>query len=179
MATPTSKDTAVINDTTKRLEMTVYGEQKTLDRLFSHSNIEIIYMDGVVNLNRSYYFEFMNALKAAVFPDATTITSYVFWNNAAGIPVPGIDFHKKIDFPTNTPFKLDAGANIILRSAEMCTTGFTASSWGVSASLVFYVPQALLDAYREANNWNTFGASRILPIEGSRYENVDWWKIVS
>lgn len=172
-----SKDTAIIDDNTKHLQMTVRGS-KQLARLFSYSNIETIYMDGVTQLDLGYYFEFMASLKAAVFPDATSISSYVFWNTSANSPVPGIDFYKKIDFPASTPFRFESGADIILRSGEMCTTAFTATTWGLSSGTKFYVPQSLLSAYRAATNWSTFGDSRILQIEGSRYENVNWWKSV-
>ncbi len=173
----TSKDTVVIDDKTKHLYMTFYGS-KNLNRPFSYSNIETIFMDGVTQLSLSYYFEFMNSLKAAVFPDATSIAAYVFWNTNSGITIPGIDFYKKIDFSSSSPFRLDAGADIILRSTEMCTTGFTATTWGISSGIKFYVPQSLLSSYREATNWSTFGDSRILPIEGTRYENINWWKSV-
>lgn len=173
--TTASKDTAIINDKTKHLRMTVYGS-KALNRLFSHSNIETIYMDGITNLNAQYFFEFMNSLKAAVFPDATATTAYLFWNTNQNVPVPGIDFYKKIAFSSATSFRLEAGADIILRSNEMCTTGFTAATWGMSSGIKFYVPESLLSAYRSDANWSTFGESRILPIEGSKYENIDWWK---
>lgn len=172
-----SKDTAIIDDNTKHLQMTARGS-KTLARLFSYSNIETIYMDGVTQLNQGYFFEFMTSLKAAVFPDVTVIGTYIFWNTFADSPVPGIDFYKKIDFPSAVPFRLGTGADIILRSAEMCTTAFTATSWGMTSGIKFYVPQSLLSTYRAASNWSTFGDSRILPIEGTRYENINWWKSV-
>lgn len=172
----TSKETVVIDDKTKHLHMTVYGS-KALSALFSNTHIETIYMDGVEKLNLSYFFELARSLKAAVFPDVNSISAYVFWNTYQD-PAPGIDLYKKITFPSSTPFRLEGGANIILRANELCPTSFTANTWGMSSGIKFFVPQSLLTTYREATNWDTFGDSRILPIEGSQFENINWWKSV-
>lgn len=38
-----------------------------------------------------------------------------------------------------------------------------------------YVPQDLVDGYKAASNWSTF-ASCIKPLEGSDYEEIDWYE---
>lgn len=38
-----------------------------------------------------------------------------------------------------------------------------------------YVHQELLETYKVATNWSTY-ADKIFPLEGSKYENEDWYK---
>lgn len=38
-----------------------------------------------------------------------------------------------------------------------------------------YVPQAMVEKYKTATNWSVY-ADKIKPIEGSKYEDLDWYK---
>lgn len=179
MSNGSNKYRAVINnEDTHIVEITGYGT-KQLSRLFNESNVKVVYMPGFEKLDLNYYFHFMPNLEAAIFPDATSFVPYLFWNTNKDYPKPGIDIYKKQEFPNSIVFRLDQGADIILRASEMSTTGFNASTWGVSEGINFYVPSDLIDTYLADTNWSTFGSSRILPIEGSKYEDMDWWKSIT
>lgn len=133
-------------------------------------------MDGYTAINNSYYFEFMPNLQALILPDVTKVTPYILWDNNQQHAKPTVDMYQIQDFPSAMPFRVEQGGNCILRNSVMSTTKFTASSWGISPDFKFYVPQNLLNDYLADANWSTFGADRILPIEGSPYEDINWWK---
>ena len=69
---------------------------------------------------------------------------------------------------------------IILRRSALITLGNVNALSGTpfrssGAGGTLYVPQALISAYQAAANWNTllgYENNRILPIEGSVYENA-------
>lgn len=171
--------TVIVDDNTKYFNMSSDPREtlQSFTRAFAYKPFEVVYLGGFANFyTNGYLFEFMPNLKAVILPDATSLAGYMFWDNITSHSVPTIDLYQKQAFGSATPFRLDQGGNVVLRNEEMSTTGFTASTWGMSSGTKFYVPQALLADYLADANWGTFGSDRILPIEGSPYEDVDWWK---
>ena len=160
---------------TSNLSTNTTGE---LSRLFSGNNAKVLYISGFTKINTSYMFQFMPSLKAAIFTDATSIGNYVFWDPQRTGSI-GIDFYKTMTFSSATPFYLTGvDLDIILRSSEMSTTSFTTSTWGMPPKMKVYVPNSLVNTYLADNNWSTFGSERILPIEGTKYEDINWWKSI-
>jgi len=183
-----SSGTAVVNDSTKSLEMNWSASNRsgTLSRLFDRCPLRVIYLAGIKSLDGpGYFFQHMYDLKAAIFPDATTVSAnYLLWaaesnNIQEHGTYTAVDFHKAVSINVTCPFRLDGGGDMILRADELSTSRMTATTWGVNKNMQFYVPQALLTAYREAENWNTFEATNFHAIEGSKYENVNWWKSIT
>lgn len=167
--------TAIIDSNTEYIDITGFGQLST-DRMFSYNPAKVIVLRGYTRIASSYFFEFGTNLLAVILPDVTSIAGYAFWQTNPSKPKTAVDIYKKNTFPSSVPFRLDQGGDIILRANEMSTTGFTASTWGVSSGLKFYVPSALRNDYLADTNWNTFGSDRILTIEGSAYESTDWWE---
>lgn len=66
-------------------------------------------------------------------------------------------------------------AFIFRKTDGICVANNSTSIESISAVRPAYVPQALLNEYQNATNWSA-KASAILPIEGSPYEDPDWWK---
>ena len=169
--------TVIVDDNTRYFRMDSTDPSGTVARLFAYRPVEVVYLGGFKDFSSwSYMFEFMPNLKAVILPSATKLPSYMFWDNISTHSIPTIDIYQKQAFSSATVFRLDQGGNVILRNTEMSTTGFTATTWGVSNGIKFYVPSALRANYLADANWGTFGSDRILPIEGSPYENIDWWK---
>ena len=159
----------------KKLNNTTTGD---ISRLFAYNEAKVLYITGFTNINSSYMFEFMSNLEAAIFTDATSIGGYVFWDTRHTGSI-GIDFYKTMTFPGATPFYLtNVDLDIILRSSEMSTTTFTPSTWGIPPKMKFYVPSSLVNTYLADNNWSAFGSERILPIEETKYEDINWWKSI-
>ena len=170
-----SSTTAVIDDNTEYVRITGKNT-KTTSRLFDSMNTKIVYLDGYTKIDTSYFFEFMPNLGAVILPQITSIQLYAFWDTNSNHSKPSIDLYQKQTFPNGAVFRLEQGADIILRNSEMSTTGFTATTWGVPNGIKFFVPSALRADYLADSNWSTFGSDRILPIEGTVYEDIDWWK---
>ena len=170
---------AIIDENTKyaRIIKNPNATSGQMNRLFNASPIEIVYLGGYTDFaNCGYMFNQNPNLKAVILPDATSLAVYMFWATNTSYSVPAVDLYKKQTFGSTTIFRLEQGGNIILRDEEMSTTNFNASTWGISEKLKFYVPQNLIQNYLADSNWSTFGDSRILPIEGSPYEDVNWWQ---
>ena len=149
-----------------------------ISRLFGHNEAKVLYITGFTNINSPYMFEFMSNLEAAIFTDATSIANYAFWDTQHTGSI-GIDFYKTMTFPGASPFYLmGVDLDIILRSSEMSTTAFTVSNWGIPPKMKFYVPSSLVNIYLANSNWSTFGSERILSIEGTKYEDINWWKSI-
>ena len=170
-------DTAIIDSNTKYLNISAQTNDTRAVRMFAFQPFEVIVFNGYMDFTGcGYMCEFMGNLKAAIFPDATILSSYLFWDTNQNHTKPSIDLHKKNTFSNATPFRLEQGADIILRNSEMSTTGFTATTCGMSSGIKFFVPSVLRADYLADSNWSTFGSDRILPIEGTIYEDIDWWK---
>ena len=167
--------TAIIDDNTEYIHFEGKGNKK-LTRFFSAQNARVLYIGGITNLDSPYFFEQMPNLEAVIFPDATNFAAYLFWVLYTDYAKTTVDIYQKQAFGSATVFRFEQGGNVILRNAEMSTTGFTATTWGVSNGIKFYVPSALRADYLADSNWSTFGSDRILPIEGTVYEDIDWWK---
>ena len=160
----------------KKLNNTTTGD---ISRLFAHNEAKVLYITGFTSINSAYMFEFMYNLEAAIFTDATSIVNYVFWGEVKHTLPVGIDFYKQVTFPGGCPFCLgQKNVDIILRASEMSTTQFTTSTWGIPPKMKFYVPSSLVNTYLADSNWSTFGSERILPIEGTKYEDINWWKSI-
>lgn len=169
--------TVIVDDNTRYFRFDSTDPTRMFARLFGYKPIEVVYLGGFTDFSpMGYMFEFMPNLKAVILPDATILAAYMFWDYIRDHSIPTIDLYQKQAFASATPFKLEQGGNVILRNTEMSTTGFNASTWGMANGVKFYVPQALLQDYLADTNWGTFGSDRILPIEGSPYEDIDWWK---
>lgn len=170
-----SGDDAIISSTSKRIWMP--GAKEIASRKYDNYAMEVFYAPDV-ETTKVYAFVAVNKLKALIFPNLTNIGIYTLWITETNAPTCAVDLSKKITF-NNAKFRDESPCDVILRSAEMCpNTAMTATTWGVGANIKFYVPNALLSSYLADTNWNTFGSSRILPIEGSAYENTDWWKTI-
>ena len=170
-----SSTTAIIDDNTEYIHFEGKGD-KRLTRFFAAQNARVLYIGGITNFDSSYFFNQMPNLEAAILPDATNFVAYMFWVTYTNYAKTTVDIYQKQAFGTATVFRFEQGGNVILRNAEMSTTGFNASTWGMPNVVKFYVPSALRADYLADANWGTFGSDRILPIEGSPYEDIDWWK---
>ena len=42
-------------------------------------------------------------------------------------------------------------------------------------TIEIYVPQAIIETYKQATNWTTY-ADCFKALEGSKYEDVEWYK---
>lgn len=172
---PSGGDDAIISSTTKRIWMLGAIELKT--SAFVGYQMEVFYAPDVTKTGQ-YSFNGVNNLKALILPNLTNAGDFTLWVTTNKAVTCAIDLSKKITF-NNVKFRDDSPCDVILRSAEMCpNTAMTATTWGVGAKTKFYVPSSLLSSYLADTNWNTFGSSRILPIDGSAYENTDWWKAI-
>lgn len=166
---------AIVGSSTEFIKWTG-GSSTSISRLFSRNPAKVIYLDGFTKMDLTYLFQLNANLRAAIFPDATSFVAYTFWETSTSYPSLGIDIYQQQSFPSAMPFRIEGVAHIILRNEVMSTIDFTASTWGVGSSTDFYVPSALLSDYLADSNWSTFGSSRILAIEGSEFEDKDWWK---
>lgn len=109
-------------------------------------------------------------------PDLTTLNGLA---NLSGANLTIVDF-PKLTYIQSTSFMSNKNlSTIILRASSVCSvanlnalqdTPFRGYS-GLTGTL--YVPSALVESYKTANNWKTLydaGTMTILPIEGSIYE---------
>lgn len=64
---------------------------------------------------------------------------------------------------------------IFRKTDGICTASASNSISSIGASCPAYVPSALLDTYKAASNWST-KADYIFALEGTPYEDPDWWK---
>ena len=102
------------------------------------------------------------------------------------VDTPLYDLHSGATALGQNAFAYSKNATVlILRSPTVLTgSNFTSNSFLVTNTVatVVYVPSALIDSYKTATRWknylqdgNTYN-NTVQAIEGSAYENVDWWK---
>ena len=175
-SSPTTK--AVINSDTKFISFSNSARwyAGTTAKLFDNlTNLEVLYFDSVKNINSSYFFSYLKRLKAGVFPEVTNIVNlafYDFGSNVTGGSV--LDFHQVIT-AAGSPFKTDT-LTLVLRGNTKSSINIIKGTWGHPSQAKFYVPQSLVSEYVADSNIVAYGEENILPIEGSQYESVDWWK---
>lgn len=174
-----SSTTAVIDLNTKFIHFSNSDRwyTGTTAKLFDNFiNLEVIYMDSVTNLNAPMLFLNLPRLKAGIFPSVTTVGNYSFYT-IGGLTINGstLDFHKPIT-ASGLPFKTDKCLTLILRGNTKSSINIKKGTWGHPSQAKFYVPQSLVSEYVADSDIVAYGEENILPIEGSQYESVDWWK---
>lgn len=140
---------------------------------FSDYQMRVFYASDL-KASTTYTWSRCNNLQALILPALTSWAAYSTYN--ARSPITAVDLSQQITFQAQ--FDKDSCKALILRSSTLCPTSFTTATWGINAALKIYVPSALRADYLEATNWSTFGESRILAIEGSEYEDTDWWRSI-
>ena len=161
------------------------GDEALTNSIIDRSITEI--RDNYATSIGDYAFQSCSALTTVDFPAVTSIGSYAFYScsklKAADFPMVtsiidnsafnGCSELTTVDFPAatrigNSAFyscsKLTA---LILRSATMATLSNTnafSSTPIKSGTGYIYVPAALVDSYKAANNWSTY-ANQIRAIE--------------
>ena len=98
-----------------------------------------------------------------------------------------VDFGAKVDIsqessnPTQSAFANCASLyTLIFRGDTLSTIGRPSMLNGTpfetsGSGAHIYVPQALVNSYKSATNWSEY-SEFIVPLEGSVYEDPDWWK---
>ena len=135
--------------------------------------LEVIYMDSVKRISGSFFSD-LNGLKAGIFPQVTSVTNYGFYNFGVARGCV-LDFHQTIT-ASGLPFKTDNKLILILRGNTKSSISIKKGTWGHPSQAKFYVPQSLISEYVADSDIIAYGEENILPIEGSQYESVDWWK---
>ena len=113
---------------------------------------------------KNYAFQDCTALVSVDFPVAATVMDYAFSGCSA---LTTIDFPAVTSISSNAFKSCKSLTAIILRSGTMATLGNTNAFSGMPISGgtgYVYVPSALVDSYKTANNWSTY-ASQIRAIE--------------
>lgn len=169
-----NKNAAITADT--EIIWLVGAKTLSVNSPFQNYKTKIFYFPDLEE-TATYAFRETKNLEALVFPVCTRLASYTVWITDSTANAPAIDIYQPVAFGNVSPFRLAVGADVILRSSTMyANSGFTASIFGLNQDVKFYVPESLLTNYRQNSYWGTFGDSRILPIDGSRYEDIDWWR---
>lgn len=129
----------------------------------------------------NYAFYECSALTAVDFPVATSIGSNVFYDcsnlTTADLPVAA-------SISSNAFYKCSKLASLILRSGVMATlvnaSAFTRTPIASGTGYI-YVPAALVDSYKAANNWSTyanqFRALEAYTVDGTTTGALDASKI--
>lgn len=172
-STPTT--IAVINSDTKFISFSnsdrwYSGETNKFFNNFR--NLEVLYMDSVKKIGGSFFSD-LRSLKAGIFPEVTTVGNNSFYNVGVASEI-ALDFHQTIT-ASGLPFKID-NLILILRGSTKSSVSIKKGTWGHPSQAKFYVPQSLVSEYVADSDIIAYGEENILPIEGSQYESIDWWK---
>lgn len=175
-----SNNEAVINLNTKvfKYSNTDNWYAKKASRFFDLCRFEVIYLDSIEQLDAQYFFNNMEHLKAGIFPMVNSVSNHAFYTIGKYVPNGTVlDFHQVITTSTSggSPFKID-NVIFVLRGDEKSSIYIKKGTWGHPSQAKFYVPQILLPEYIADADIVAYGEENILPIEGSPYENIDWWK---
>lgn len=169
--------TAVINSDTKFISFSNSNMwyAGTTAKLFDNfTYLEVLYLDSVKNINSPNFFQYLKRLKAGIFPEVTNIDGSAFYGTGSSVTGGSIfDFHQTITTTGN--LKMDA-LTFILRGNTKSSINIKKGTWGYPLQAKFYVPQSLVSEYVADSDIIAYGEENILPIEGSQYESVDWWK---
>jgi len=133
--------------------------------------LEVLYLDSITDIDVSMFIQ-DSWLKAAIFPEVTHVCGGAFYTFHTE---PIFDFHQVITADGNYPFKINK-VIFVLRGDQKSSIYIKKGSWGYPSQAKFYVPQSLLSEYIADSDIVAYGEENILPIEGSPYEDVNWWK---
>ena len=174
-----SNNEAVINLDTKVFKYSNADRwyAKKTSCFFNLCRFEVVYLDSIEQIDTPYFFNDMGYLKAGIFPMVNSVSNYAFYTVGAYVPNGTVlDFHQVITTGTNgVPFKIN-NVIFVLRGDEKSSIYIKKGAWGHPSQAKFYVPQILLSEYIADADIVAYGEENILPIEGSPYENIDWWK---
>lgn len=131
--------------------------------------LETVFLPKLRNLGYTG-FSGCTALKNVYVPNADTgFGSFAGCSSIEFIDLPKVTYMNASVFERCTRLK-----TIILRNNGCITlynvSAFTLTPFRNGEGGTIYVPQALVETYKTATNWNALESTTFLPIEGSEYE---------
>lgn len=164
------------------------------------SNIEKIIMKSLGSGNAMEWAKNCASLKLVILPNVTVLNTYAFdlsgiiekaiFSRYSGNVLGTISSNKMIlaDFgnaQTMSGFSARGSANfdkLILRNDNTITTLsatsiFNNTPFATSGGKLF-VPSTIISNYETATNWSALVGMTVLALEGSRFEDLDWWEDV-
>ena len=160
-------------------------------------NVTVFYQ-GTNSTNQGFPFRDCSGLKTVIlpsYPQGQDAAFYGSTNSVEKVVMPRITSHISNFFAAdNTVLRLfDLGSKdvinggvklnnkpnfkyLILRKADTITTLDNTSRLSGSSPLTF-IPQAQIINYENGTNWSATSCT-FLALEGSRFEDLDWWETV-
>lgn len=137
----------------------------TILEIYTSSTTDCIWEDNDIITIPNGLFTYCTKLNKVIAPNATTIGSNVFANCTA---LTIADFSNASSFTYNTFANDSSFIALILRKTDSITilrytSAFTNTLIAKGTGYI-YVPSALIDSYKSANNWSTF-ADRFRALE--------------
>lgn len=134
------------------------------NRFFSYCyNLTVMDIPNAVSIG-DYAFTYCSALTEIVLPSVTSIAAFAFQNCSA---LTKVDLHKVDTLASNTFTNTNLTTIILRKTNGITNNGSTAvfNNTPIAKGTGFiYVPAALVEQYKDANNWKTY-ASQIRAIE--------------